>query len=366
MEKTYTVYMHTNKINNKVYVGITSQKVNGRWRLDGGGYLRKNKDGSYAQPKFARAILKYGWDNFEHIIWAEGLTHDDACHIERLLIGIWNSRDCGYNMTTGGEGVCGVKHYGEDNPFYGKRHSEESRLKMSKARKGKFVLENNHFYGKHHTEETKRLIQEANGKPVCQFDMDLNFIQEYPSAKFAEKCTGIWHSMISGCCNRQECYKTAGGFIWIYKDEVDCINKEEYMQWIHHDKLPKPVYQFSLKMEFIKEYPSIGEASRQTGIPNANISVALSGKVLSSGGYIWILKEDFEKMKRGEIPFRQPYKKSFYQEVIQYTLDGEFIQEFESKAAAGKAIGVSGQAIGYACNSQTHRCKNYLFKLKGE
>ena len=46
MEKTWTVYMHTNKINNKVYVGITSQKVQNRWN-NGKGYFVKNKEGRF-------------------------------------------------------------------------------------------------------------------------------------------------------------------------------------------------------------------------------------------------------------------------------------------------------------------------------
>jgi group I intron endonuclease len=325
MEKTWTVYMHTNKINNKVYVGITCQDVNQRWR-NGKGYFKRDKDGKFTQPKFARAIKKYGWDNFEHIIFAEDLNHNDACSIEKLLIAIWDTRNHGYNITLGGEGTCGCTP----------------------------------------SEETKQLLRETKGKAVCQLDTDLNFIKEYPSIKFAEKCTGIWESMVKGCCDKLIGYKTAGGFVWIYKDDLKNLDKQEYKAWLKHEKLPKPVCQFSLNMDFIKEYPSIGDAGRQLNISYVDISVAASGKVFTSHGYIWIFKEDYEKMKHGEIPFRKPYIDSRYRRIIQYTLNGEFIQEFESRIAAGQAIGVTPQAIGYACNSKTHKCKNYLFKYKGE
>lgn len=53
----YTVYVHVNKINGKMYVGITSQTVEQRWR-QGKGYKHC--------VFFYRAIEKYGWDGFEH------------------------------------------------------------------------------------------------------------------------------------------------------------------------------------------------------------------------------------------------------------------------------------------------------------
>jgi len=41
----------------------------------------------------------------------------------------------------------------------GKKHSEETKRKISKNRKGKCVGKDNYFYGKHHTEETKEKMR---------------------------------------------------------------------------------------------------------------------------------------------------------------------------------------------------------------
>ena len=92
----YTVYMHTNKTNNKVYVGITYRNVQERWQ-NGLGY---KKD----QPVFYNAIRKYGWDGFEHIVFAEHLTEKEAKHMEILLIALYKTN---------------CKKY--DNPEYGYR-----------------------------------------------------------------------------------------------------------------------------------------------------------------------------------------------------------------------------------------------------
>ena len=60
----YTIYMHKNIINGKVYIGQTIQEnLEDRWK-NGKGY----KPCTY----FYRAIEKYGWDNFAHIILEQG------------------------------------------------------------------------------------------------------------------------------------------------------------------------------------------------------------------------------------------------------------------------------------------------------
>ena len=98
----YCVYVHTNKINGKRYVGITSaQDPNRRWN-NGKGYGDK-------QPVFRNAITKYGWDSFSHEILLTGLTRKQACeweqyYIKKLETFIGDHPDKGYNMTRGGEG----------------------------------------------------------------------------------------------------------------------------------------------------------------------------------------------------------------------------------------------------------------------
>ena len=59
----YCVYIHRNKINNKVYIGITND-VKRRWRCEGIEYKPSKENTS----SFWNAIQKYGFDKFEHII----------------------------------------------------------------------------------------------------------------------------------------------------------------------------------------------------------------------------------------------------------------------------------------------------------
>lgn len=117
----WTVYCHVNKINGKMYVGITSKKnPQERWR-NGRGYADT--------PHFGAAIKKYGWNNFEHIIIASKLTEDEACNFEKLLIAKLNllDDDYGYNISEGGNKGCLFR--GERHPMYGRHHTEESKQK---------------------------------------------------------------------------------------------------------------------------------------------------------------------------------------------------------------------------------------------
>ena len=91
----WTVYAHVNKINGKMYIGVTTEKnPSNRWGSNGCNYT--------GCKKFYCAIQKYGWDNFDHEIIARNLTKDEASHMEMLLIEKLDTINNGYNLEPGG------------------------------------------------------------------------------------------------------------------------------------------------------------------------------------------------------------------------------------------------------------------------
>lgn len=82
-DSKWSVYIHTTP-SGKKYVGITSRKLNKRWRNGHG----------YNTQMFGRAIEKYGWENIKHEVIASDLTHDKAVELEKFLIAKYKTNDC--------------------------------------------------------------------------------------------------------------------------------------------------------------------------------------------------------------------------------------------------------------------------------
>jgi hypothetical protein len=94
-DNEWTVYVHTNKINGKKYVGVTQQNPpEKRYGSNGINYI--------GCIKFYNAIQKYGWNNFEHQIIANCLSKEEACRMEQLLISELDTMNNGYNVEPGG------------------------------------------------------------------------------------------------------------------------------------------------------------------------------------------------------------------------------------------------------------------------
>lgn len=194
----YTVYKHTSP-SGKVYIGITKRKPEYRWNK-GKGY---RKD----QLLFYRAIKKYGWDNFTHEILYTGLSEKDAKNIEISLIRQYKSLGMSYNITDGGDGGRGLHNKR-------KKMSDETKLKMSKSRKGLLAGNKNPMYGRHETAPAYGRFGKEHpaSKKVYQYDLLGNFIKEWDCLSEVQRHLNILVTHITACCNGRQ--KTAGGYIW--------------------------------------------------------------------------------------------------------------------------------------------------------
>lgn len=210
-DRCWNVYVHTNKINGKKYIGITSQLPHDRW-MNGNGYSRR--------LKFGRAIEKYGWDSFEHEIVNTNLSEEAAKSIEQRLIREFHTYDdeYGYNMTMGGDGVIGFKHtdeakqimslrkIGENHPNYQKHLKEVTRNKIAER-----LVGNQNALGAIRSEETKCRMSNSKKKTVAMY-LDDTLVRKFDSALDAQSETGISRKNISLCCLGHR--RTAGGYRW--------------------------------------------------------------------------------------------------------------------------------------------------------
>ena len=223
----YTVYQHKNKINGKIYIGITSQKPEDRWGSQGCNYK--------SSPHFYSAIQKYGWNNFEHNILFTGLTKEQACLKEQELIKEYDlmNREFGYNSTSGGDIFVMNEEtkqkisqalVGNQNNL-GHSCSEEKKKKISEAQKGREFTEehkqklseaakNRHVPC---SEEKKQTLKEkSHKKPVyCE---ELNKVFE--SVQECGRQLGIPATNITKLCNGRG--KTLKGYhLRYYNDTIN-------------------------------------------------------------------------------------------------------------------------------------------------
>ena len=116
------IYLLTNTVNGKQYVGQTTRNVD--YRIRGHLWTSTNKRG-YPLHK---AIVKYGWANFTVDILTNCLNQEHLDAEELRLIAKLNTQvPNGYNLLAGGKG--------------GGKHSEQTKKLFSEMRKGKGMPE---------------------------------------------------------------------------------------------------------------------------------------------------------------------------------------------------------------------------------
>ena len=306
-DKKWCLYIHTSP-SNKAYIGITTDYKH-RWNNNGVGYLHKNKNGKYQQPAFANAILKYGWNNFQHNIIKDNLTKEEAFYYEKLFIQLYltTNSEYGYNLSIGGDAIFLGRHHtqetkdliskklieqgvnkGEKNYWYGKTPLNKGKKtpiefveKANKTRK-----ENFEKYGL--TDAQKRVIED-NKKKVNQYDMDGNLIKTWNGISDACEEYGISKSNVSAVCLRKRASSgarilSAGGYQWRYADDCDDIAPYKRQEQ-SVENIKKAVARIDDNGNILQTFDSAVECAKYFNINPCGVAAVCRGLYATTYGY---------------------------------------------------------------------------------
>ena len=119
-----TIYLILNNATGGFYVGKTDKNLPAYFREQ----INAARRGWTNKPHLYNAIRKYGAENFTISVLTEAPS-GQLNELEKLWILVLRAREIGYNLAPGGEG-------GTTLGFKGKRHSEESRRRISASKRG--------------------------------------------------------------------------------------------------------------------------------------------------------------------------------------------------------------------------------------
>lgn len=211
------IYKIKNKIDNKIYIGQTTQDLEDRWKQ----HLKNGSNCRYLKSAFK----KYGVDNFEFQLVC--ITFDNC--LDDMEIKYIEHYNClvpnGYNLRLGGNSG---------------KHNEETKRKIGDALKNRYKNGMIHPHlGKNPSETTRKKLSEANkgkrlsrevierriitrriklNRKIIQFNLQGNRLNTFDSCKEAADYIGTTMSSICQCYLGKN--KTAKGFIWKYETIV--------------------------------------------------------------------------------------------------------------------------------------------------
>lgn len=262
----YSVYQHTSKTTGKVYIGFTSKPVEARW---GNGHNYKHCNA------FCRDIVKYGWNDFDHVVLSTFPTYEEANDEETRLIAL--NRDNCYNVSKSSE------TYGCDSTF-SKDDVHSTDVKTTRPQR----------YEHRPPYTNIPIVHKPSNRrscPVSQYSKYGELLQIYKSVKDASEITGINQSDIVSCCkggrSTNKAQHQAGGYIWRYN--IDYLDK-----FPETCNASKTVLKLSSDGKLICTYPSIKDAVLSNNLTYCSTQYALSKQhemILSDGSILKYEKE---------------------------------------------------------------------------
>lgn len=302
---------------------------------------------------FWRAILKYGWENFEYEVLEEGISYEDIESRENYWIDFFHSStdENGYNLLkTCGDGKTYTEetrdklsksHMGQTAWNKGKTnvYSEEALRRMSEAKKGKYTGENNPNYGRHLSEETKEKLRQYCGEKSSMWGKHHS---KETRKKISESLKG--HPGLKGDANplygkhlseetKEKISKKLKGRFAGEKNPMYGVHLKPSEET--RKKLSEagslPVMQFDLDGNYINTFSSRKEAAESIGGSAEMISACCCKRKKSHMGFQWCNLGDEDNMR--------PYKSMEKDKVpIVQMLEGKIVNIFEGINEAAKSL----------------------------
>lgn len=233
----HTIYLVTNRVNGKQYVGQTKFSATCRWGQHR--YLAKRRGGCVL---LNRAINKYGSGAFDvqTLLKCEKELVDDY---ETMFIDMYDTvGERGYNIMRGGRHSV---------------HGASTKLKMSRWRK-----------------------ENGMALAVSQWTLDGKHVRDYESLTDAARETGALGGNISAVI--KGFIKSAAGYAWT---RLGAPAPKAYTRI--YTRKPKRVAQLDADGNVLSTFPSIKKAAEAVGRTPVAISKCASGVTSQSGGFCW-------------------------------------------------------------------------------
>ena len=273
MDKKVTgIYCFVNKENNRKYVG---QSINILQRLKQHKYRYNIKKDSGYKSAFHSALRKYGWDNFSFYILEECLPQDLDRKEIHWIFKLNTVCPNGYNILKGGKNNS-VDYQKYICPLCGRNKNPISQICQQ-------------CFTKIKSGEIKNDSFKMFSPILANKDINISLIEKILDSSFEQVAKELGYKSGNSLKQRLKSnnipehkkelylyYEKITGYKHknIVEKELRQIKRDEY----YKKYSPKRVGLFSKDGELLVSYPSIREASRQTGINSGHISEFCSGK----------------------------------------------------------------------------------------
>ena len=196
------------------------------------------------------------------------------------------------------------------------------------------------------------------GQKIYQYDLDGNYVNEFPSLLAAQDITKI--NNLSLVINNKKNSCSAGGYIWTKKYYIklpqDIIDKYDNRLF---ERYNVPIYEYDLNGNLINEYSSLCKVSKIRKERN-NVRSALKNEIKTFKNKIY----KFEKFKKLPKKILEYHTNKWAGKIVQYDLNGKKIKEWSSCYEAATTLKISRTNINRSLYGERKISNGFIWKYK--